>query len=94
MFFSESRYLSVKEYTVTGPQGTTVTVKRARPTLDLNGSFQYTVKDGDRPDLLSNQFYQSPRKWWLISDANPDVMYPDELLTPGRVLIIPPNQGS
>jgi nucleoid-associated protein YgaU len=94
MFFNESRYLAVKEYAITGPDGKSVTLKRARPTLDLTGSFQYTVKQGDRLDLLSNQFYHSPRKWWLICDANPDVMYPDELLKPGRVLIIPPNQGT
>ena len=93
MFFNQSRYLSVKEYTVTDPEGRTVTVKRTRPTLDLSGSFRYTVKEGDRPDLLSNQFYRTPRKWWLICDANPDVMYPDELLKPGRILIIPPSQG-
>lgn len=94
MFFNGSRYLNVKEYTVTDPEGRTATVKRARPTLELSRGFQYTVKQGDRLDLLSNQFYHTPRKWWLICDANPDIMYPDELLTPGRTLIIPPNQGT
>ena len=92
MFFSESRYLKVKEYTVQDTRGRNVSVKRTRPTLNLTGSFQYTVKSGDRLDLLAQQFYRSPRKWWLICDANPDLMYPDDLLTPGRVLIIPPNQ--
>ena len=48
MFFSESRYLKVKEYTVTDAQGRSVKVKRTRATLDLTGSFQYTVKAGDR----------------------------------------------
>lgn len=94
MFFNDSRYLKVQEYAVTDPQGRAVTIKRARRTLELNGSFQYTVKEGDRLDLLANQFYHSPRKWWLICDANPDIMYPDEMLTPGRILIIPPNQGT
>jgi len=94
MFFNGSRYLNVKEYAVTDPEGRTVTAKRSRPTLELNGSFRYTVKQGDRLDLLSNKFYHTPRKWWLISDANPDIMYPDELLAPGRILIIPPNQGT
>ncbi len=93
MFFSESRYLKVKEYTVQDGQGRNVTVKRTRCTLNLAGSFQYTVKDGDRLDLLANQFYRSPRKWWLICDANPDLMYSEDLLMPGQVLIIPPNQS-
>ena len=94
MFFSESRYLKVGQYTVAGPDGNTVTVKRLRPILSLDGSFEYTVKNGDRLDLLSNQFYHSPRKWWLICDANPTAMYPDDLLKPGQVLIIPPSQGA
>jgi nucleoid-associated protein YgaU len=92
VFFSESRYLKVKEYTVQSARGRNVAVKRTRSTLSLAGSFQYTVKSGDRLDLLAQKFYRSPRKWWLICDANPDVMYPDDLLEPGRVLIIPPNQ--
>jgi nucleoid-associated protein YgaU len=93
VFFSESRYLSVDEYVVQDAQGRAVKVKRTRPTLDLTGSFQYTVKLGDRLDLLAQQFYRSPRKWWLICDANPGLMYPDDLLQPGRVLTIPPNHG-
>ena len=93
MFFSESRYLKVKEYAVEDAQGRSVKVKRARATLDLTGSFQYTVKEGDRLDLLAQKFYRSPRKWWLICDANPDLMYPDDLLKPGQVLVIPANQG-
>ena len=93
MFFSESRYLKVKEYTVTDSKGRHVTVKRTREALNLTGSFQYTVKEGDRLDLLAQKFYYSPRKWWLICDANPGLMYPDDLLTPGQILTIPPNQG-
>lgn len=93
MFFSESRYLNVREYVVEDAQGRPVKVKRTRPTLGLAGSFQYTVKLGDRLDLLAQQFYRSSRKWWLICDANPGLMYPDDLLEPGRVLTIPPNQG-
>ena len=93
MFFSDSRYLNVKEYTVKDPLGRDVKVKRTRPTLNLAGSFQYTVKAGDRLDLLAGQFYHSSRKWWLICDANPGLMYPDDLLKPGQVLIIPPNQA-
>jgi nucleoid-associated protein YgaU len=92
VFFSESRYLNVKEYSVKDAQGRSVKVKRTRPTLNLKGGFQYTVKAGDRLDLLAQQFYRSPRKWWLICDANPGLMYPDDLLTPGQVLVIPPNQ--
>jgi len=49
------------------------------------------VKEGDRLDLLAYRFYRSARKWWLIADANPDHMHPDELLVPGSRIVIPPD---
>lgn len=94
MFFSDSRYLRVKDYTVTDPRGREVNVKRTRPQPGASGSFMYQVKQGDRLDLLAWRFYRNPRKWWLISDANPSVMYPGELLKPGIFIVIPPNQGT
>jgi nucleoid-associated protein YgaU len=93
MFFNGSRYLKVGQYITTDAQGRTVTVKQSRPLLEVTGTFTYTVVTGDRLDLLANRFYRTPRKWWLICDANPGTMYPDALLKPGTQLIIPPNQG-
>lgn len=93
MFFKGSRYLAVEEYGFPTGEGTeTVTLKRGRRTRSLTGSFLYQVKEGDRLDLLAFKFYRTPRKWWLICDANPDLMHPDELLVPGRQLVIPPDQ--
>jgi len=51
------------------------------------------VKQGDRLDLLANRFYRDSRLWWLIAEANPDYLYPDDLLEPGRQIIIPPVGG-
>ncbi|HEX7048854.1 MAG TPA: tail protein X [Longimicrobiales bacterium] len=89
MFFDGSRYLDVGDYTVTGPDGREVKVKRARALTDATGTFTYRVKEGDRLDLLAYRFYRTPRKWWLICDANPGLMYPDDLLRTGQVLVIP-----
>ncbi len=89
MFFDGSRYLGVGEYTVRGPDGRPVTVKRTRPIAVTEGTFTYRVKEGDRLDLLAWKFYRTPRKWWLICDANPGLLYPDALLRPGQVLAIP-----
>jgi nucleoid-associated protein YgaU len=94
VFFSNSRYLKVKNYTVQDSAGRPVTVKRARPFAQRSGDFRYQVKQGDRLDLLANRFYRDPRMWWLISDANPDLLYPDDLLEPGTYLIIPPAGGN
>lgn len=92
MFFDGSRYLRVKDFTVPGPDGRPVKVKRARVADLPEASFVYQAKEGDRLDLLAFRFYRTPRKWWLIADANPEVLYPDELLRPGRRLVIPPDR--
>jgi len=92
MFFDGSRYLSVKEYLARGPDGRDVNVKRLRTGNSPEGSFFYVVKEGDRLDLLAYRFYRTSRKWWLIADANPDLMHPDELLVPGLRIAIPPDQ--
>lgn len=89
MFFRGSRYLSVKDYSVTDDTGREVRVKRTRPLASVTGTFLYQVKEGDRLDLLAQKFYRTPRKWWLIADANPGAMVPDDLLSPGRQLVIP-----
>jgi glucose-6-phosphate isomerase len=32
--------------------------------------FYYTSKSGDRLDTISNLFYKTPSKWWIIAKAN------------------------
>ena len=93
MFFEGSRYLKVKDYTVADRAGRPIKVKRARPTPRLDGSFVYQVKAGDRLDLLAHRFYRNPRKWWLICDANPELLSPIEGLRPGQLLVIPRDQA-
>lgn len=90
MFFRGSRYLGVGEYEVAAPGGEgTVRVVRTRSPSSTERGFLYQVVEGDRIDLLSNRFYRTPRKWWLICDANPGLMSADELLEPGRKIWIP-----
>lgn len=48
----------------------------------------YIVKDNDRLDNVSYQFYGIPDLWWLIADANPEILDPMSLTT-GAVLRIP-----
>lgn len=48
----------------------------------------YLVAEGDRIDRLADRFYGDPELWWVIADANPDVLLPDPL-APGVVLRIP-----
>ena len=40
--------------------------------------------DRDRLDLLANQFYNNVDYWWIISNANPNIIKRDSfLLKPG-----------
>ena len=48
----------------------------------------YLVKDKDRLDLLAYTFYGDALKWWLIADANPQVMLWDTLVA-GSVIRVP-----
>jgi nucleoid-associated protein YgaU len=48
----------------------------------------HKVAAGDRLDLLSARYFGDPFQYWRIVDANP-AFRPEELLEPGRVLIIP-----
>ena len=48
--------------------------------------------DGDRLDLLANQFYQDVDMWWIIATANPDIVRRDTFnLKPGLEIRIPTN---
>jgi len=45
---------------------------------------------GDRLDLLANQFYNDVRLWWIISNANMDLIRRDSYaLKPGLQIRVP-----
>lgn len=95
--FEGSRYEYNDIVRIVGPDG------RARPTIALaeNNSkplFQfawYTVKDGDRIDIIAARFLGEADLWWMLADYNPEWLYYD-YLPPGTLLRIPnglTNQG-
>lgn len=47
------------------------------PSQPVNYTFNfvfYVVHGADRIDTLAYDFYGDPTKWWVIADANPEVM--------------------
>lgn len=49
-----------------------------------------TTTDGDRLDLLANQFYQDVDMWWIIATANPGIVKRDTFnLKPGLEIRVP-----
>ena len=44
------------------------------------GFVEYELKAGDRLDALAQEFYDDPRLWWVIVEANPQVLLPADLV--------------
>jgi len=59
--------------------------------LSINDIYVITTS-GDRLDLLANQFYKDTRLWWIIANANPEIVRRDSFnLKPGLEVRIPTN---
>ena len=61
--------------------------------LSINDIYAVTV-DGDRLDLIADQFYNDVDLWWIITTANPDIIRRDSFnLKSGLQIRIPdPNR--
>ena len=66
------------------------------PEIPLSIEDLYVITtDGDRLDLLANQFYQDVDMWWIIATANPGVIKRDTFnLKPGLEIRIPTDTQS
>ena len=70
------------------------TIKYPEITLSDNDIWVITT-EGDRLDILANQFYGKDDYWWIIAIANPDVLSFNSIyITPGAELRIPTNYES
>ncbi len=91
MFSSTSRYNALPTFQITLPGGRTASYvdRRLIPQPDQYALLQmHIVAQGERPDLIANQFLGDPEQFWRICDAN-NVIDPDELTrTPGRQVAI------
>jgi nucleoid-associated protein YgaU len=92
MIFKDSRYTGVALYTVTDRQGRShraLTIRVVPPTPAV---FRHLVAEADRLDLLSFKYYSKADRFWRIADANNE-MRPEDLLQPGRRILVPPDQS-
>jgi hypothetical protein len=86
-----SRYWSLDTALWTRPDGETIAYKRRRflpRPEDLPPLATWTVRDGDRFDLVAARTLGDSEAYWRIADAN-RALDPLELETPARVLKIP-----
>ena len=80
MFSKNSRYRKLPDEVTVDRQGRRLTSKQLRSHPEVIGVFLHTIEDSDRLDQLAYKYYQQPRKWWRICDANPALMSPQDLL--------------
>lgn len=81
---SINRYVATK----TKNDGTFETTKY--PNFPKSSTDLYIIsRDQDRLDMLANEFYEDPRYWWVIAQANPGLGKGSFDVAPGIQLRIP-----
>jgi len=73
---------------VTNSDGKNVTAVYAPPQVSPGPFVYYTVRAGDRWDIIASMLYGVPDYWWKIARINPEVFYPENLI-PGSIIRIP-----
>ena len=92
MIAKGSRYESAKEFAGENGKEPVFAGIRPRKIGPATGILEYTVKEGDRLDLLSLHFYNNTRRWWRILDANPQIIFGADLMLSeyaGETILIP-----
>jgi hypothetical protein len=91
MIFKGSRYQSTGTYQAVNSAGRPVNALKIRFIPPTPAGYYHTFTDGQRLDTIAYLFYRNPEKFWIIADANSE-MDPEDLLEPGKQLLIPPDQ--
>ena len=79
---------------LTGNSGESGIVPRY-PNIPLSFSDNYFITtEGDRLDILAEQFYNDSTLWWVISIANPSINQGSYYVTPGTQIRVPTNIDS
>ena len=81
----EARYERTRPFLGEGGKPAPFEGRRPRPITPVVGVLEYTVKEGDRLDLLALHFYNNPRRWWRILDANPQILFGADLMLEDHV---------
>lgn len=84
----QSRYLSDKVARVVSRDGTrTVIVPKPIRTRTFDFTY-YQWQEGDRIDVVARDYFDDERLWYVIAEANPEVLVWTDL-APGTVIRIP-----
>ena len=93
MFDRRSRYRDVKLFDPVPKTNSGFDGVRPREIGPATGVIEHRIEDGQRLDLLAAHYYNDPRLWWRIVDANPEFLYGGDLVfaeeMAGRIVLIP-----
>lgn len=95
MLLKDSRYQKPVTFANAETHSSVFQGIRHRQIGPATGVIEHQVKEGERLDLLAYHYYNNPRLWWRIVDANPDVLFAGELVLNdvlGQTLLIPKAQ--
>ena len=85
-----SRYNNTDVYVTSEGKRYLGTTKYPKIPLSLSDIYVYATQ-GDRFDILAQQFYNDSSLWWIISIANPQLPQNSLYITPGTQIRVPFN---
>lgn len=88
MITATSRYASSAVTLVEDDRGLHQSVNIPAPTDRAITFTYYQVEATDRIDMLAFRLYGTGQFWWVLADANPEIL-DWQNLTPGTILRIP-----
>jgi hypothetical protein len=86
-FSAISRYRKVPDVVAVDANGRATTSRDFRLLGPPEGTFAHSVSGTDRLDHLAFKYYEQPRDWWRILEANPAFLSPDSLLGTDRFAV-------
>lgn len=85
-----SRYSNALNLKTVGGKRYRGTIKYPNIPLSLEDIYVYTTQ-GDRFDILAQQYYGDPSLWWIISSANDGLSQNSYYIPEGTQIRIPQN---
>lgn len=89
---TSSRYSNTLSFRKTEDQLVSFAGIRPRNIGPATGVLEHIVQQGDRLDLLALHYYNDARRWWRIVDANPEILFSNDLVMKGQegsIILIP-----
>ena len=79
MILKGSRYEAARPFAADPRDGRILPGIRPREIGPAEGVLEHVVKAGERLDQLAHHYFNDPRLWWRIVDANPRVTFAGDM---------------